>query len=90
MMNMLGLTESVVTNNILRHLTTQDYYEGPIHEEGHSKAWAFGQNIDGKNVYIKLTITDKKKRKRAECISFHESTQPLSFAALSVVETSQL
>ncbi|MEK8016055.1 MAG: hypothetical protein VSS75_004240 [Candidatus Parabeggiatoa sp.] len=79
MMNMLELTESVVTNDILLNLTAKDYYEGPIHEDAHSDAWAFGQNIEGQNVYIKLTITEKKKKKRAECISFHESTQPLSY-----------
>jgi len=79
MMNKLELTESVVTNDILLNLTVQDYYEGPIHEETHSDAWCFGQNIEGQNVYIKLTITEKKKRKRAECISFHEPTHPLSY-----------
>ena len=79
MMNMLELTESVVTHDILLNLTAKDYYEGPKHEEGHSDAWSFGQKIDSQNVYIKLTITEKKKRKRAECISFHEPTQPLSY-----------
>jgi len=76
---MLDLTESVVTKDILLNLTAKDYCEGPIPEEGHSDAWCFGQNIDGKNVYIKLTITKKKKRKRAECISFHEPTHPLFY-----------
>jgi hypothetical protein len=79
MMNMLGLTESVVTKDILLNLTARDYCEGPIHEEGYTDAWCFGQNIEGKNVYIKLTITEKKKRKRAECISFHEPTHPLYY-----------
>lgn len=79
MMNRLELTESVVINDILLNLTAKDYYEGPISQEGHSDAWSFGQNIEGQNVYIKLTITEKKKRKRAECISFHEPTHPLSY-----------
>lgn len=79
MMNMLELTESVVTNDILLNLDIPDYCEGPIHKEGHSDAWSFGQHIDSQNIYIKLTITEKKKRKRAECISFHEPTQPLSY-----------
>jgi len=79
MMNMLELTELVVTNDILLHLTAKDYCEGPIHEDGHSDAWSFGLNLDDYNVYIKLTITEKKKRKRAECISFHEATHPLSY-----------
>ncbi|KHD11597.2 hypothetical protein PN36_09150 [Candidatus Thiomargarita nelsonii] len=79
MMTMLDLTESVVTKDILLNLTAKDYCEGPIPEESHSDAWCFGQNIDGKNVYIKLTITKKKKRKRAECISFHEPTRPLFY-----------
>jgi len=78
MMNMLDLTESVVTNDVLLQLTAQDYYDGPTHKKDHSDAWTFAQNIEGQNVYIKLTITEKKKRKRAECISFHEPTLPLS------------
>jgi hypothetical protein len=67
MMNMLELTESMVTENVLLHLTASDFLEGPIHKDGYPDAWCFRQNIKGYEVYIKLSIVEHKKRKRAEC-----------------------
>ncbi|HIE02774.1 MAG TPA: hypothetical protein EYP59_21250 [Thiotrichaceae bacterium] len=79
MMSLLGLTRSIVTTDILLNLTKGDYCGGPLHEEGHPDAWCFGKSIKGQEIYIKLTIQEKKKRKNAICISFHESTKHLSY-----------
>jgi len=79
MMSILGLTRSIVTTDILLNLTKSDYCGGPLYEEGHPDAWCFGKTIKGYEIYIKLTIEEKKKRKNAICISFHESTKPLSY-----------
>lgn len=79
MMNMLGLTRTMVTTNILLNLTKNDYCDGPLHEKDHPDAWCFGQIIKEYEIYIKLTIVEKKKRKNAICISFHESTKPLTY-----------
>ncbi len=80
MMSLLGLTRSIVTTDILLNLTKGDYCGGPLHEEGHPDAWCFGKSIKGQEIYIKLTIQEKKKRKNAICISFHESTKHLSYS----------
>jgi hypothetical protein len=79
MMSILGLTRSIVTTDILLNLVKSDYCGGPLHEEGHPDAWCFGQIIKGYEIYIKLTIEEKKKRKNAICISFHESIKPLNY-----------
>ncbi len=79
MMNMLGLTRAIVTTDILLNLTKSDYCDGPLHEKGHPDAWCFGQTIKEYAIYIKLTIVKKKKRQNAVCISFHESTKPLTY-----------
>ena len=79
MMKMLGLNETLVTEKILLNLTQNDYCEGPLSDKNQPSAWCFGKTIKGHNVYIKLTIVEKKKRKNAFCISFHESTKPLNY-----------
>jgi len=79
MMYKLGLTRAMVTTDILLNLTKSDYCDGPLHEKGHPDAWCFGRTIKGDEIYIKLTIVEKKKRKNAVCISFHESTKPLTY-----------
>jgi hypothetical protein len=79
MMSILGLTRFIVTSDILLNLTKYDYCAGPLSEKGHPDAWCFGKTINTHEIYIKLTIEEKKKRKNAICISFHESTKPLNY-----------
>ena len=50
-----------------------------LSEKGQPDAWCFGKTMKGYEIYVKLTIEEKKKRKNAICISFHESTKPLSY-----------
>lgn len=78
MMNLLELNRAEVTQRLL-NLTKYDYLEGPLSQENFSDAWCFGQTIKGNEVYIKLTIVAKKKRRMAVCISFHEPTKPLKY-----------
>jgi hypothetical protein len=77
-MTMLQLRTVKVTE-ILQNLDYRDYCEGPSHQEGNPEAWCFGQTIKGLEVYMKLAIDEKKKRKTAVCISFHQSTKTLSY-----------
>jgi hypothetical protein len=79
MMSMLGLTRSIVTTDILLNLTKADYCDGPLYEDGQPDAWCFGKTIKDYEIYIKITIQKKHKRKNAICISFHESTKPLTY-----------
>lgn len=77
-MTMLKLQRTEVTE-ILQKLDYKDYCEGPSLQEGNPEAWCFGQTIGDLEVYIKLAIEEKKKRKTAVCMSFHQSTKPLSY-----------
>lgn len=77
-MTMLKLQRTEVTE-ILQNLDYRDYYEGPSLQEGNPEAWCFGRTIEGLEVYIKLAIEEKKKRKTAVCMSFHQSAKPLSY-----------
>ncbi len=77
MMDMLEFTDRDV-REVLLSLTKDDYIKGPMPDDKgrSSSVWAFGRNIAGHDVYIKLTIRIKGKRKNVVCISFHESTKP--------------
>jgi hypothetical protein len=67
--------------NTLLSLTKSDYCEGPVPDDKDrpDDVWIFGRNIKGHDVYIKLAIVEKKKRKNVVCISFHEPTHPLYY-----------
>jgi hypothetical protein len=80
MMYMLGFNQ-IDVENVLLSLTKKEYCEGPVSDDKGrpDSVWIFGQNIDGHDVYIKLVIMEKKKRKKVICISFHESTSPLFY-----------
>src|SRR4051812_42831630 len=66
----LGITSARRTE-ILRSLEEIDYSEGPLDETiyGGSDMWVFGKNVNGKEVYIKITMG--KFNQQVLCISFH-------------------
>jgi len=80
MLHILEFNQLDVENTLLS-LTKQDYCEGPVSDDKGrpDDVWIFGRSINGHNVYIKLAIVEKKKRRNVVCISFHESTHSLYY-----------
>ena len=74
----LGLS---ITNvkEILLGLTPEDYFKGPSKDTQRPEfmVWEFGKNIDGENVYIKLS--NNFSCNRAKCISFHIAAQEIKY-----------
>lgn len=76
----LGLTKKNIEDIILA-LTEDNYYKGPKQDDRNpnQQIWEFGKEIDGIEVYIKLSIATVNKIQIAKCISFHEAEYPLSY-----------
>ena len=75
----LGLTFGNARDEIMA-LSVTDYCDGP--EDDRDKPgdiWVFGQEIEGKEVYITLKVASVGDEKLAKCISFHISRRPLRF-----------
>ncbi len=66
----LGITIAYV-KTILSQLTYKDYICGPQSDKNRSGSmlWEFGVNLQGEDIYIKLS--DDFSFNRAKCISFH-------------------
>lgn len=69
---------------VLEELAQEDYAEGPCNDRDyHGTIWIFGKHINGKEVYIKLKISelDDRGNKIASliCLSFHFSEKPLTY-----------
>lgn len=76
----LGLTPMQRRHEILA-LTADNYVEGPMPdpEEPNQTVWVFGKKIDGREVYIKLTLKQVEKTFLAKCLSFHVAEHALSY-----------
>ncbi len=74
----LGITIAYV-KTILSQLTYKDYIRGPLSDKAKpgNMLWEFGVNIQGEDIYIKLS--DDFGFDRAKCISFHIATYPLVY-----------
>lgn len=64
---------------IVKSIETEDYSEGPIPDELHhgTEMWAFGRDVQGIEVYIKISIGGFNGR--AICISFHRAEHPMNY-----------
>ena len=65
---------------VIQNLAVQDYYKGPRPEAFHggdSEMWEFGKHVNGKEVYIKLTLGQSSKP--VICISFHIAERPIRY-----------
>lgn len=74
----LGISSSQARNVILQ-LTYKNYSSGPepdLDYPGHN-VWKFGYNLDGEEIYIKLS--DDFSRNIAKCISFHKADFVISY-----------
>jgi len=69
----LGITKDMAFQDLLS-LSVEDYCSGPDPDRGKPGfVWEFGKKIEGKEVYIKLKITEIGAQKYAKCISFHKA-----------------
>lgn len=79
----LGLTKRNVKDEI-RSLTREDYSSGPL-DDHHStdKIWIFGKEINGKEIYIKLQISNYSDPgdfiRTLYCKSFHFANKGLNY-----------
>lgn len=64
---------------IIKSIETQDYSEGPIPDELNlgTEMWVFGKDVNGVEVYIKITMGGFNGR--TICISFHRAEHPMNY-----------
>lgn len=64
---------------IVKSIETQDYSEGPIPDELNlgTEMWVFGKDVNGVEVYIKITMGGFNSR--TICISFHRAEHPMAY-----------
>ena len=62
----------------LKELQVSDYYRGPSQDDfGGEDLWEFGKVINGKEVYIKISIG--RQNKPVICISFHLAERKIKY-----------
>ena len=64
---------------VVMSLEWKDYSEGPVTDElNHcGEMWVFGKDVNGTEVYIKITMGDPNSH--TICISFHAAEHPMSY-----------
>ena len=64
---------------VIKSLTVDDYSEGPIKNilNAWGDLWVFGKDVEGKEVYIKISYG--MPNRRAICISFHLAEYPMNY-----------
>lgn len=64
---------------IVKSIEIQDYSDGPIPDELNlgTEMWVFGKDVNGVEVYIKITMGGFNGR--AICISFHRAEHPMTY-----------
>lgn len=65
--------------NVVRSIEVEDYSEGPIKDQlnGFGEMWVFGKDIDGHEMYIKITLGHPGTN--TICISFHIAEYPMQY-----------
>ena len=79
----LGLTNADI-KNIVRNLTVGDYSSGPEGDYNSTDLiWVFGVDIESREVYIKLLISEfndpGERIKTLHCLSFHFAERGLNY-----------
>lgn len=64
---------------VIENLTAEDYVEGPVVDKLNKLGdmWVFGKDVKGREVYIKIQITDQHGQ--TICISFHLAETPMKY-----------
>ncbi len=70
---------SLRREEVLKELVWQDYSEGPKLDSAfrESDMWVFGKDLNGREVYIKITLG--RFGSQVICISFHISEYPMLY-----------
>lgn len=65
--------------NVVKSIVVEDYSEGPIKDElnGFGEMWVFGKDVDGHEIYIKVTLG--RPGSSTICISFHIAEHPMQY-----------
>ena len=65
--------------NVVKSIEVEDYSEGPIRDQlnGFGEMWVFGKDVDGQEIYIKITLG--KPGSKTICISFHIAEHPMQY-----------
>ncbi len=66
-------------SEVIKNIEADDYSEGPITDElnNGTEMWVFGKDINGIEVYIKITMGGINGR--TVCISFHRADYPMKY-----------
>lgn len=72
----LGITP-VAREEIVKKIETEDYSHSIIDETSYGDMWVFGNDYDGTELYIKISLGYPGTR--TICISFHEAQHPLNY-----------
>lgn len=81
--NMNTLAELGITakfrDDIVKQISTEDFYKGPEPnvQNNLGEMWAFGKTINGKEVYIKITLG--LTNNSAVCMSFHIAEHTIQY-----------
>lgn len=64
---------------VIRSIVAIDYSEGPLIDELNlgTEMWVFGKDVNGMEVYIKITLGGFNGR--TICISFHRAEHPMTY-----------
>lgn len=62
----------------VREITSEDYVETIVSAMSFGDMWVFGRDINGKEVYIKVSIGNPDGK--TICISFHEAENSIKYA----------
>ena len=65
--------------NVVKSIEVEDYSEGPIKDQlnGFGEMWVFGKDVDGHEIYIKITLGCPGTK--TICISFHIAEHPMKY-----------
>ena len=64
---------------VIESLNIEDYVDGPVVDKLNKlgEMWVFGKDVKGREVYIKIMISDRCGQ--TICISFHLAESPLKY-----------
>lgn len=71
-----------MAQNEILNLTHKEYISGPEKDDSHihgGDIWVFGNEINGRQSYIKLKIDEINGIKIVKCLAFHPAEYKLKF-----------
>ena len=77
----LGLTREIL-KTLVCGLTHRNYCVGPEEDRdipNSGEVWLYGEDVNGKEAYIKIKIFKIDELKYAKCISIHPAAHPMTY-----------